>query len=383
MNSSGKAIKKKNKIIFLHHVAGYMMIDIANAFAEEYEDCLLMTGELRKRRKPLNERIKRFKLVKYNPKNNFSRLVTWVLGFLQALLYILFRGRDADLFITTNPPLGVFIPYFCKNKYFLLIYDIYPDVLIQYNIVSKDSFIIKFWERTNRRIFAGAERVFTIGDGMKQLISKYVDPSKIEIVTCWTDNAFLKPVPKENNIFIKEQKVDGKFLVIYSGNVGYTHDVEILIDLAEKTDRKDLFFFIIGEGDKKKMLAERINRSGLQNIRLLPWQDISMYPFSLGAADLAIVTLGKEASIISVPSKLYDIMSVGSPLLSIAEKDSEMNKVINKYEMGRCCSSDQVEQMLGFIYQLMDDKEYYLKLRANSLRASNDFTPENAHKFVQ
>ena len=76
-------------------------------------------------------------------------------------------------------------------------------------------------------------------------------------------------------------------------------------------------------------------------------------------------------------------MSVGSPLLSIAEKDSEMSKIINKYDMGMCFSSEQVDQMLEFIYNLMDDKVYYQKLRANSLKASHDFTPDNAKKFIE
>ena len=373
---------KKSKIILLNHVAGYMMIDIANVFAGKYDECVLLTGEFRKRKKDLNPRVKQIDLIRYSPKNVLSRLFTWVFGFLQALLYIIFKGGKADLFITTNPPLGVFIPYFCKNKYSLLIYDIYPDVLIEYKMLSKESIIIKFWEKTNRTIFANAQKVFTISNGMKKLISKYVDPDQIEIVPCWTDNSFLKPIPKEDNIFIKKQEVSGKFLVIYSGNLGYTHDIEVLVDLAECIKRENIFFFIIGEGDKKKILSDRINKSGKRNMRLLSWQDINIYPFSLSAADLAVVTLGKEASVMSVPSKLYDIMSVGSPILNIAEKDSEMSKIINKYDMGMSCSADQMDKMSDFIYNLMDDKEYYQKLRANSLKASRDFTPDNAYRFV-
>ena len=373
---------KKSKIILLNHVAGYMMIDIANVFAGKYDECILLTGELRKRKKELNPRVKLFNLIKYNSKSNLSRLITWTFSFVQALIYIIFRGGKADLFITTNPPLGVFIPYFCNNKYFLLIYDIYPDMLSEYKIISNESLISKFWQKTNRKVFANAEKVFTISEGMRKLISKYVDPDKIMVIPCWTDNTFLKPVPKVDNIFIKEQGVSGKFLVIYSGNLGFSHNIEVLVDLAERVRRQNIFFFLIGEGDKKKILADRIDKSGQNNIRLLSWQDIKMYPFSLSAADLAIVTLGKEASIMSVPSKLYDIMSVGSPLLSIAEKDSEMEKIINKYDMGICCSADQIDQMQEFIYNLMDNKEYYQKLRANSLKASHDFTPDNAYKFV-
>jgi glycosyltransferase involved in cell wall biosynthesis len=373
---------EKSKLIILCQVAGYMLIDIANAFSNKYENCVLLSGELRKRNHDLNRNVSRFNLIRYNPKNNFSRLLTWIAGTFQALLYIVFKGKNADLFITSNPPFGIFIPYLCKNNYSLLVYDIYPDILINYKIISPNSFIIKFWEHVNRKVFANAKAIFTISEGMKNQISKYINPDKIEVIPCWTDNSFLKPITKENNVFIKQQNVDGKFLVIYSGNVGYTHNVEILLDLAERIKRDNIVFLIIGEGDKKRILADRINKSGLKNIRLLPWQDMSIYPFSISSADLAIVTLSKEASIMSVPSKLFDIMSVGSPLLSIAEENSEISKIVNKYNMGINCSIGQLDEMLNFIYRLNDDKEFYQKLRVNSVNASKDYTPYNALKFV-
>jgi hypothetical protein len=373
---------KKKKIIFLQHVAGYMMIDIANAFAEKYDECTLLTGELRKRRKDLASNVKLIKIIRYNPKNNFSRLFTWTTGFFQALAFILLRSRDNFLFITTNPPMGVFIPMFCKNKYSLLIYDIYPDVLSKYKLLSRDSFIIKYWEGINRKVFRRSENVFTIGEGMKELVAKYIEPDRVKIVSCWTDGTFLKPLPRDENIFINEQGVEDKFLVMYSGNLGYTHPVEILVDLAEKSERENLFFFIIGKGDKQEMLSERICNSGLTNIKLLPWQDIKIFPYSLCAADLAVVTLGKEASLISVPSKFYDMMAVGSPVLCIAEKETEMATIIDRYKLGATFSIHDQKNMLEFIYKLIDDKEFHQTLRTNSLNASKDFTSENANEFT-
>jgi len=372
---------KLKKVICLHHVAGYMMIDIANAMSSKYDECILLTGELRKRRKNIDPPVKMIKIIKYNPKNNLSRLYTWVVGFIQALFYIVFKGKGAHLFITTNPPLGIFIPFFVRNKYTLLIYDIYPDVISEYKILKSNSLLIRLWEKANIRVFSKADRVITIGTGMKNKISKYISPDKIDIIQCWTDSDFLKPVNKADNIFITNHKLDGYFIVMYSGNLGYTHDIEVMIDLAALSNRENLFFLIIGEGDKKKMLSEKINELNLKNIRLLPWQDVKMIPYSLGAADLAVVTLGKGASLMSVPSKIYDIMAVGSPLLSIAEKESEMAAIIEKYEIGAFYSSENKDEMLQFIYKLMDEKEYYTTLRSNSLKASKDFTPINALKF--
>jgi hypothetical protein len=271
---------------------------------------------------------------------------------------------------------------FCKNRYSLLIYDIYPDVLSKYKILSSNSFIIKYWESINRKVFNRAENVFTIGEGMKELVAKYIERDRVKIVSCWTDSTFLKPMARNENIFINEQGVEDKFLVIYSGNLGFTHPVEVLVDLAENSERENLFFFIIGEGDKKEMLSERISNSGLTNIRLLPWQDIKMLPYSLSAADLAVVTLGKEASLISVPSKFYDMMAVSSPVLCIAEKESETAKIIERYKLGATYSSHDHKNMLEFIYRLIDDKDFHQTLRANSLNASKAFTSENANKFV-
>lgn len=370
------------KIIFLHHVAGYMMIDIANAFAKKYEDCLLLTGELRKRRKDLSENVKIYKLVKYNPKSNFSRLITWVAGFFQAIWVVWTRGKNADLFITTNPPLGVFLPFFCKNNFSLLIYDIYPDVITQYNILDKKSFIIRLWEKTNKKIFNRAQNVFTIGEGMKELISKYIEPERIKIVTCWADNEFIKPIAKSDNQFIQKYGLQNKFLVMYSGNLGFTHDVEVMVDLAEHINNESVFFIIIGEGDKQKLLDERISGSSKNNIMLLPWQDISMYPHSLSAADLSVVTLGRGASLISVPSKLYDIMAVGAPLLAIAEEKSEMARLIDKYEFGRHYSADKIEEMVEYIEELAQNSALLPRYKSNSLLAAKNFTPANAYKFT-
>ena len=296
---------------------------------------------------------------------------------------ILIKGRKADLFITTNPPLGVFLPCVVRNHFTLLVYDIYPDVIVEYGILSKDSLIVKSWERINEKVFSRADRVITIGRGMQERLSRYISSDKIEVIPCWTHSDFLFPVAKADNAFIKEHHLEGKFLVIYSGNLGVTHDIEVMIELAQRTRRDNLHFMIIGEGEKRKSLIRQVEERNLRNVTILPWQDVAMLPYSLSAADLAVVTLGKGASLLSVPSKLYDVMAVGSPLLAIAENDSEMKAIIDSYSIGASFPSVGVEDMLSFIYKVMDDKQYHATLRSNSLQASRDFTSANAAGFAR
>lgn len=375
--------KYDKKIILLNQVSGYMMIDIVNAFAGKSGKCILLTGELRKRRVDLNPEVRVIKLIKYYIRNNFTKKFSWIIAFIQATFIILLKGKKADLFITTNPPLNLFIPLiFRKNAFYLLVYDVYPDVLVQYKIISEKSFLNRFWENSNRKIFKRAEKIFTISNGMKNLLSKYIEPERISVVNCWADNNFMKPIDRNDNLFIKRHSLEDKFLVIYSGKLGFTHDVEVLIELAEKTKNKDIFYVIIGEGDKKKLFEEKIKTTEKNNIKLFPWQDISVYNHSLSAADIAVVSLGKHASLVSVPSKLYDIMAVGAPVLSVSENNSEIADIVEKYKIGSHFSAGQTDEMLNFICNVQNDKNLYFKLKNNSLKASGDFTPENAKKFL-
>ena len=127
-----------------------------------------------------------------------------------------------------------------------------------------------------------------------------------------------KPICKEQNPFVKEHHLENKFVVMYSGNIGYTHSVECLIEVAKnmQTDN-DVKFLMIGEGKKKTDLVAQAEELNLRNITFLPLQDFNVLPYSLASADLGIITLDENVSRVSVPSKTFNLMAVGVPLLVI------------------------------------------------------------------
>jgi glycosyltransferase involved in cell wall biosynthesis len=192
----------------------------------------------------------------------------------------------------------------------------------------------------------------------------------------------LRPIKKESNKFVHQHNLAEKFVVMYSGNLGYTHDVEVLVDLAAKIKDKDIQIIIIGEGDKREILQKKIVDSKLDNCTLLPFQSAEDLPFSLASADIAVVTLGKDASKLSIPSKTYNLMSVGAPLLCIAEENSELNNLIGRYQIGQCFRAYQLEAMYDFIMELKQSPQKHKLYASNSLKASKDFGPENIYKFI-
>lgn len=85
----------------------------------------------------------------------------------------------------------------------------------------------------------------------------------------------------------------------------------------------------------------------------------------------------------SVPSKTFNLLAVGAPLLAISNDDTEMYRLINKYGCGRCIPKKDIEKMVLYIRKLRDDKEYKTQLCNNSVKASKDFTYKNTEMYFE
>ena len=376
-------IKENKTISIINQDSGYLMIDIANAFVENGFKVNLITGRLVQRNKSLHPNVRIINIVKYNRNSTFKRAATWGLATLQLLFLGWFRLRKTHLLIVSNPPTATLLPLVIKNSYSLLIYDVYPDALVEYNVFKKDSYLIKKWQKVNTKIYKKAATILTLNEGMKNRLAKYIFKDNIAVVPIWTDNSFLQPISKENNPFVIEHKLQDKFIIMYSGNLGKTHNIEILISLAEMLKDESSYILIIGGGTQFTSIQSLIKQKELKNIKLLPWQPVEKLPFTLASADIGVVSLGSEASNLSIPSKTFNLMSVGTPILSISEADSALGKLIEEYRIGQNFKNTDVENIHHFVESLKEDKELRSSYSANSLKASKNFGPNNAFKIVK
>jgi glycosyltransferase involved in cell wall biosynthesis len=371
------------QIVIINQDSGYLMIDIANAISGKDFNVSLITGRLVLRDKPLSELVKVNRVIKYNRRNKLGRLISWVIAFFQIVFLIKVKYRKAYLFIVTNPPLTTFIPLFCRNRFSVMIFDVYPDTLTEMGIIGSKSFIVRSWKKVNRKVFLHADNIFTLSENMALRLQDYINRDRISVIPVWSDNQFFKPIEKKLNPFVSENGLEGKFVVLYSGNLGATHNVGIIPDLASAVKDPRVLFLIIGDGDKRKWLQDIIIRHSLTNCIILPLQPVEKIRFSFASADLSVVSLSEAATNLSVPSKTFNFMSAGLPLLCIASHDSELFRLVAKYENGMCFEPDKIGEIVSFIEGMVDNKELMEKYKANSLKASLDFTSDNAEKIAQ
>nr|WP_308758054.1 glycosyltransferase family 4 protein [uncultured Bacteroides sp.] len=371
-----------NKVVIINQSTGYLTVDIVNAYCKVYKDVTLITGRVEEYERKLSPNVKTYKIISYNKSSIFKRVLTWTIGFVQIFFILLFKFSNVLIVYVTNPPITYFASLLLNNQYIIIVYDIYPDALRNMKI-SSNTLIYKFWAKINVRLYKNAIRIFTLSGGMKELLKQYVDESLVRVIPNWSSTNSLAPILKKDNPFIQEHGLQGKFVIMYSGNIGYTHNVEIILELARKfKETKEIYFMIIGNGGKKSQLMDLANQYNLSNCTFLDWQPANKMKYSLCVADLSVVTLTDDTAFVSVPSKTYNILSVGSPLLCIAPKKSEIGLLVEKEHCGQCFEKDEVERMICYINRLVEDKEYKACLARNALNAASHYTYENANQYV-
>jgi len=190
----------------------------------------------------------------------------------------------------------------------------------------------------------------------------------------------MKPVEKSDNWWVNEQGLEGKFIVLYSGNMGLSHDLGTLIDAAEiLKDRDDLRIVLIGQGPSKQKLVASAEEKNLANVMFLPYQPVEVLPFSLTSGDLSVVTLAPKMDHLTIPSKLYPAMAGGQAILALMGPGTDVGEMVIEYDIGIRVTQGDAIALADELIRLLDDPELVQSLKSRSLRVfEENFTREKS-----
>lgn len=254
-----------------------------------------------------------------------SFCVSSVLGGLASL-------RRADVVYAILPPLPLGVSAWilakaARARLVVNVQDIYPDIAVATGFL-RNRRAIAFFEHMERWIYRHAGQVVVISPGFEQnLRAKGVPAEKIRVVPNWADPEAIVPGARDN-AFRREQGINGEFVVLYSGGISHNSHLDPVLDAAERLAGEPFLFLIAGEGVHKEALQRRAGTEGLANVRFLPFQPLERYPDALAAADVTLVTLNPAATFASVPSKIYKQMAAARPILAIADRRSELARLV-------------------------------------------------------
>ena len=327
----GKELVNKitnRKIVVINQAVNYLTIGICNEFANKFRYITLITGSIHSQGEVLDENIEVTYINKWKEEHGIGKFLTYLKALCKIYFLLITKYRKHDVFFVSVPPMGYLLNLLVSNRFSMIIWDVYPDVF-KITGMKETHPVYRIWTKLNHYSFRKAYRLFTIGEKMADLLSVYIERSKIIIQPIWSIFQSNNKLDKKNNPFIIEHHLQDKFIVQYSGNIGLTHKVELMVTLAERMQGyPDILFQIIGRGPRVPTLKKMVEDKKLNNCQFLPFQSDEMFPFSLSAADLGIVILDELTSKGSVPSKSYNLMSYGIPSLYIASADSELNLML-------------------------------------------------------
>jgi hypothetical protein len=371
------------KVVVVNQAVNYLTVGICNSFREKIQDVTLITGSIHEQGEKLNENINIEWINRWDKSSSRHKLVSYLAACWRIYWRLLFRYRDHEVFFVSLPPMAYLLSVFLPQRCSVLVWDVYPD-LLKITGMKESHPIYRFWGWLNRKAFRKAHRIFTIGNRMADLLSAYVSREKIIVSPIWSIFQSNGKVEKSENPFIREHSLNGAFIVQYSGNIGLTHNVEAMVDLAEMMrDKENIHFQIIGKGSRVPHLKKMVESKNLKNCQFLPFQSDQMFPFSLSAADMGVVILDETTSKGSVPSKCYNLMSYGIPSIYIAANDSELNDYSKKFGNAECFTKNELDLAAGYIEKLSRNREAYDVYSQNALNAARNFRRSNADRLVK
>lgn len=374
---------RDRKIVVVNQAVNYLTIGICNAFHEKFEDVSLITGSIHAQGEELSPAIKVKWINKWVERPAKKKAISYLAAMWKMFWLLNTKYRKHEVFFVSVPPMAYLLNLLTFQRFSMIIWDVYPDTL-KITGMKESHPVYRIWSFFNRLSFKKAYRLFTIGNRMAGLLSRYVDEKKLNVTPIWSIFQSNERIPKEQNRFIKEHQLENKFIVQYSGNIGLTHKVELMVDLAELLKDNDrVLFQIIGRGAKLPAIQKTVEERNLPNCQFLPFQSDEMFPYSLSAADLGVVILDDATSKGSVPSKSYNLMSYGIPSLYIAADDSELHDYAQRYNHARCFSGNQLDKAADFINRISQDENMKQQFADNTVAAAGHFKRNNADKIVE
>jgi glycosyltransferase involved in cell wall biosynthesis len=329
---------------------GYFLTGIAEGLAKDY-DVHVLCGQpsywARGVRAPRREMlhgvdVQRCWSSTLDKNKLFLKIINLITISMSIFLSALFRFCRGDIVIAvTNPPL---LPYLaslaCRAKgarFVLLVHDVYPEILIRLGIVKPRSLPVLVLDGASRWLYNNAHRVLVLGRDMREIVFHKL-PShrdRIVIATNWANVDAIWPVPRLKNRLLDKSCLSECFVVQFWGNMGRPHCIEDLVDAAELlAPDTEIHFLLIGWGTKKAWAIAEKNLRGLENLTILDPLPREETCDVQNACDVAINALSSGMTGISVPSRTYNALAAGKPVLAVCDDDSELAAMVKEEDVG-------------------------------------------------
>jgi len=278
------------------------------------------------------------------------------------LRLVAFRRFDVVVALTSPPLISFLAALFVKIKggsFCFWVMDLNPDEAVAAGWLDERSPTTRLLQRMLNYSFQHAARTIVLDRFMKErVVAKGVNLARIEIVPPWSHDDRVSYSEAGREAFRQQHGLSDKFVVMYSGNHSPCHPLDTLLDaVLSLKARSEIVFCFIGGGSEQMKVREFASHHRLNSVKCLPYQLLSHLSSSLSAADLHVVVMGEKFVGIVHPCKVYNIMSIGVPVLYIGPEPSHITDIALQHGRLVLTRHGHVEEVSAGILQAMKVKD--------------------------
>lgn len=302
----------------------------------------------------------------------WGRALDYLTFHLCAVLWVLWHVRPGDVFVVcTDPPLlsvTLALPLRLKRARMVnWLHDLFPEVALELSVVKKGragrvALALRDWSL--RRAVCNVAPI----DRMARFLERRGIPAgRLDVVHHWSDGAAIRPIPREANPLRRDWKLEGAFVVGYSGNFGRAHEFDTILGAAARLKhRDDIRFLFIGGGHKRAAIEAEIRAQRLDNVILKPLQPRELLAETLGLADVHLVSLLPSLEPFVIPSKFYGILAAGRPTLFVGDLEGEIGRILQQHRCGHAVAIGDSETLARHIFELRDSPKRLNEMAARA-----------------
>jgi len=265
-----------------------------------------------------------------------SRILGRALNYVSYVVGLVWRAvlsRRPDLVVCmTDPPfigsIGRIVAARFRAPLLVVMQDVFPEIAVKLGRL-KSPVSARLLRLLIDPSLRSADRVVVIGETMKRRVeAKGVETERIRVIPNWSDVRSITPMSRDNG-WARRHKLNRRFVVMHSGNIGHAQNLDALIRAATfLRDLDDLAVVIIGSGARRAELVRLARVFEADKVEILPYQERGILSQSLSTADVHVVGLARGLAGYVVPSRLYGILAAGRPVIAATDAESETAQLV-------------------------------------------------------
>ena len=250
------------------------------------------------------------------PKKRMVGFIT----FLVTTVWNSFRLKGKyDIILASTPPvtspvIGWIISKIKRCRFVIEVRDLQPESSEDFGNLNQSLFT-KVIRSIIHTLYRKADRLVPVTDGIANYLFKIgISPDKVATIKSGVSSEFIQA---DTNGIRDKFGWEEKFLVLYSGTLGWVRPLETVIEAARHlADQPDIHFVFLGDGQKREALENMVRDYGLKNVSFIGLQPLDTIPYFLKSSDVLVESL-KEVKVarMAFPSKMFEYMAAGRPII--------------------------------------------------------------------